>query len=103
MNKFGNFSYNESMNKNNSSSTATAINTDEMMANFLDELEACLNKYKSRLEKEFNSLSKNNENWKRERGTDCNAFKQKMWAISAPFESARIIRALYVNRETRNN
>lgn len=99
MSKFGNFAFNESNKENNGYKT-----TDELMKQFKEELEIFLAPWEEPLMKEFNSLKKNNENWKStHNGKDCDAFVKKMWAISAPYDTVEIIDNLYVNREYKDN
>lgn len=99
MSKFGNFAFNES-NKTNSGYKTT----DDLMKEFKEALEDFLSPWKQPLMKEFNSLKINNENWKNNHeNKDCDAFVQKMWAISAPYEAVEIIDRLYINREKKNN
>lgn len=99
MSKFGNFAFNESS-KDNSGYTTTS----EMMKQYKEELESFLAPWQDRLYKEFESLKKNNENWKASHnGKDCDAFIKKMWSISAPYDAVDIIDELYVNRDKQDN
>lgn len=101
MSNFGNYAFNRSNNNNNPSGFQDITKTLEQFAN---EFEVLLTPYKEVMLKEFNSLNKNNEKWKAEHnGEGCQAFEEKMWALSAPVEIIKIIRKLYVNRVVKDN
>lgn len=100
MSNFGNYAFNKS-NNNNPSGYQDVTKTLEQFANEFEEL---LEPYKGVMQKEFNNLNKNNEKWKADHnGEGCQAFEEKMWALSAPVEIIKIIRKLYVNRVYKDN
>ena len=96
MSNFDDFGFGQksaNSNKQNNDFTETA-------KELADGLESFLAPYKDIMIKEFKSLDKNNENWKKSHnGEDCEAFIKKQWAISAPFNALKIYRDLYVNRK----
>ncbi len=97
MSNFDDFSFDEKKERRESNSINETYN---MMLELTEKLEETLAPYKERLRKEFRSLDKNNEIWKKEHdGEDCIPFKKKQWAISAPFNAIKIYKELYINRE----
>jgi len=75
-------------------------NSKSLITEVTQALEKCLEPYKESLKKEFNSLEKNNEAWKKNHnGEDNSAFKEKQWAIAAPFNAIEIFTRLYINRK----
>jgi len=100
MSNFGNYAFGKST--NNKSTDYQDVT--EILGQFAEKLEVLLDEYGSTMKKEFVSLEKNNEKWKREHNENgCPAFEEKMWALSAPFEVVKIINKLYVNRVRKDN
>ena len=100
MSDFNGYAFEEDANK----SKTAYQDFDSMIKEFTEGLESYIAPYKPKLMKEFESLEKNNKKWKEEHnGADCMAFKQKMWALSAPTTAVSILRELYLNRTKKTN
>jgi hypothetical protein len=100
MSNFGNYAFGKSTNnKSNDYQDVT-----EILGQFATELDELITRYEPTMRREFASLNKNNEKWMEEHnGEGCKAFENKMWALSAPSETVKIIKDLYVNRVRKDN